>query len=121
MHKHFLCKTRELNSIADRLAVFAASPNQQIFPHMPDCSFQSLYSPYIPDNAEYWQALPSDESICAFIQDEPLKPEEIISIENNKIPEGLTPLMGSFSSSVVGNKEKQKEEELRRKVGETIS
>jgi hypothetical protein len=45
----------------------------------------------------------------------------MISIEDNKIPKGLTPLEGSFSSSDVGNKEKQKEEELRRKVGETIS
>jgi hypothetical protein len=33
----------------------------------------------------------------------------------------LTPLDGSFLLSVVGNKEKQKEEELRMKVGETIS
>jgi hypothetical protein len=33
----------------------------------------------------------------------------------------LTPLESSFSSSDVGNKEKHKEEELKRKVGETIS
>jgi hypothetical protein len=33
----------------------------------------------------------------------------------------LTPLENSFSSSDVGNKEKQKEEESKRKVGETIS
>jgi hypothetical protein len=33
----------------------------------------------------------------------------------------LTPLESSFSSSDVGKKEKQKEEELKRKVGETIS
>jgi hypothetical protein len=33
----------------------------------------------------------------------------------------LTPLESSFSSSDVGNKEKQREEESRRKVGETIS
>jgi hypothetical protein len=33
----------------------------------------------------------------------------------------LTPLESSFSSSDVGNKEKQEEEDLRRKVGETIS
>jgi hypothetical protein len=33
----------------------------------------------------------------------------------------LTPLESSFSSSDVGNKEKQKEEELRKKVVETIS
>jgi hypothetical protein len=107
--------------MADRLVVFATSPNQQLLPHRLDCSFQSLCFPYISDNVESWQALPNYESICAFIQDEPLKPEKIISIENNKIPECLTPLIGSFSSSVVGNKEKQKEEELRRKVGETIS
>jgi ribonuclease HI len=112
---------RELNSMADRLVSFAASPNQQLFPHRPDCSFQSLYRPYISGNVESWQALPNNENICAFIQDEPLKPEEIISIENDKISESLTPLDGSFSLSVVGNKEKQKEEELRREVGETIS
>jgi hypothetical protein len=33
----------------------------------------------------------------------------------------LTPLESSFSSSDVGNKENQKEEESKRKVGETIS
>jgi hypothetical protein len=33
----------------------------------------------------------------------------------------LTPLESSFSSSDVVKKEKQKEEELKRKVGETIS
>jgi ribonuclease HI len=112
---------RDLNSMAGRLAVFAASPNQQLLPHRPNCYFQSLYRPYIPDNVESWQALPNNKNICAFIQDEPLNLEEIISIENSKIPESLTPLDGSFSLSVVGNKEKKKEEELRMKVGETIS
>jgi hypothetical protein len=33
----------------------------------------------------------------------------------------LNPLQSSFSSSDVGNKEKHKEQELKRKVGETIS
>jgi hypothetical protein len=42
-------------------------------------------------------------------------------MEDNKIPKGLTPLESSFSLSDVGNKEKHKEEELKRKVGETIS
>jgi ribonuclease HI len=45
---------RELNSMAGRLAVFATSPNQQLLPHIPDCSFQSLYCPYIPNNVESW-------------------------------------------------------------------
>ena len=63
-----------------RLAIFASSPNQQILPHRPDCSFQSLYLPHIPDNVESWQALPNDERNCVFIQYEPLKPKEIISI-----------------------------------------
>jgi hypothetical protein len=42
-------------------------------------------------------------------------------MEDNKIPKGLNPLESSFSLSDVGNKEKHKEEELKRKVGETIS
>ena len=106
--------------MAGRLAIFVASPNQQLLPHSPDYSFQSLYHPYIPENVESWQALTNNESICDFIQDEPFKLEDIIPIENNKIPEGLTPLESLFSSSDVGNKEKQKEEELRKKVIETI-
>jgi hypothetical protein len=30
---------RELNSMAGRLTIFAASPNQQLFPERHDCSF----------------------------------------------------------------------------------
>jgi ribonuclease HI len=111
---------KELNSIVDRLVVFAASPTQQLLPRWPDCAFQSLHRPYIFENEEFWKAIPNDESICDVIQNEPLEPEEIISVENNKIPEGLNPLESSFSLSVVGNKEKQKEEELQKKVIETI-
>jgi hypothetical protein len=55
------------------------------------------------------------------VQNEPFNLKEIISIENDKIPKGLTPLESLFSSSDVGNKEKQKEEESKRKVGGTIS
>jgi ribonuclease HI len=91
---------RELNSMADRLAVFAASPNRKLLPHRPNCNFQSLYRPHIPNNIESWHIFPSDEIICAFIQNEPYKPKEIISIEDNKILKGLTPLESSFSSSV---------------------
>jgi hypothetical protein len=80
-----------------------------------------LYRPHIPDNIESWQVFPNGERICAFIQNEPYKPKEIISMEDNKIPKGLTPLESSFSSSDVGKKEKHKEEESKRKVGETIS
>jgi hypothetical protein len=94
--------------MVDRLAVFATSPNWKLLPHRPDCTFQSLYRPHIPDNIESWQVFPSDESICAFIKNEPYKPKEIISIEDNKIPKGLTPLESSFSSSDVGSKEKHK-------------
>jgi hypothetical protein len=90
-------------------------------PHKPDCTFQSLYRPNIPNNIESWQVFPSDESICDFIQNEPYKPKEIISIEDNKIPKGSTPLESLFSLSDVGNKEKQKEEESKRKVAETFS
>jgi ribonuclease HI len=59
---------RELNSMADMLVVFAASPTWKYFPQRPDCIFQSLYRLHIPDNVESWKVFPSDESICAFIQ-----------------------------------------------------
>jgi hypothetical protein len=107
--------------MVDRLAVFASSPNRQLLPHKPYCTLQYIYCPHIADNIESWQVFPNDESICAFIQNEPYKPKEIISIEDNKIPKGLNPLESFFSSSDVGNKEKHKEEESKRKVGETIS
>jgi hypothetical protein len=42
-------------------------------------------------------------------------------MEDNKIPKGLIHLESSFSLSDVGNKESHKEEESKRKVGETIS
>jgi ribonuclease HI len=95
---------KDLNSMVDRLVVFAASPNQQLLPHMPDCAFQSLHRPYIPENEGSWKALPNNERICVVIQNEPLNPKEIISIGNHNIPEGLTPLESSFSLIVVGNK-----------------
>jgi ribonuclease HI len=79
---------RELNSMDDRLDVFIASPNRKLLPQRPDYTFQSSYHPHIPDNIESWQVFPSDESIYAFIQNEPYKPKEIISMEDNKIPKG---------------------------------
>jgi hypothetical protein len=112
---------RKLNSMANRLVVFASSPTRQILPQRPDCTFQSLYRPHIPDNVESWQVFPSDEDICTFIQNEPFNPKEIISIEDENFPKGSTPLESSFSSSDVGNKETHKEEEWKRKVGDTIS
>jgi hypothetical protein len=91
----------------DQLAVFAASPNRKLLPHIPDFTFQSLYRLHIPDNIKSWQVFPNDESICDFIQNEPFKPKDIISIEDKNIPKVLTPLECSFSSSDVGNKEKK--------------
>jgi ribonuclease HI len=41
---------RELNSMVDQLAIFAAFPTRQLLPHRPNCTFQSLYHPHIPDN-----------------------------------------------------------------------
>jgi hypothetical protein len=95
---------RELNSMVDRFAVFAASPTQKLLPQRLDCTFQYLDGPHIPDNVESWQVFPSNESICDFIQNEPYKPKEIISMEDNKIPKGLKPLESSFSSSDVRRK-----------------
>jgi ribonuclease HI len=112
---------REFNSMVDRLTIFAASSNQKYLPHRPDCSFQTLYRSHIPDNVESWRDFPNDEIIYAFIQDEPLKLKEMASIEDDNIPKGLTPLESLFSLGDVGNKEKRREGESRRKVGGTIS
>ena len=64
----------------DQLAIIAACPNRKFLPHIHDCTFQSLYCLQIPDNIESRQVFPNDERIYAFIQNEPLKPNEIISI-----------------------------------------
>jgi ribonuclease HI len=42
----------ELNSMDDMLVVFASSPTRQLLPQIPDCTFQSLYHPHIPNNVE---------------------------------------------------------------------
>jgi hypothetical protein len=39
-----------------------------------------------------------DEGICAFLQNEPYMRKEVVSIENDKFPKGLTPLESSFST-----------------------
>jgi hypothetical protein len=80
-----------------------------------------LYRPHFPNNIEYWKFFPDEESICAFIQNEPLKKKEIISLEDDKFPKVLTPLESSFSSSDVGNKKNVEEEDSKRKIGDTIS
>lgn len=112
---------RELNSMVDRLFVFATSPIGQLLPQRPDCMFQYLYRPHICNNVESWKVFPSDEVIFSFIQNESFKPKEIISIEDDKFPKGLTPLEILFSSSDVGKKETHKEEGSKRKFGDTIS
>jgi hypothetical protein len=49
---------KELNSIVDRLVVFATSPTQQLLPRWPNCAFQSLHRPYISENEEFWKVKP---------------------------------------------------------------
>jgi hypothetical protein len=40
--------------MANMLAIFAASLTRQLLPQRPDCTFQSLYRPHIPDRVESW-------------------------------------------------------------------
>jgi hypothetical protein len=70
--------------MVDRLVFFAASPTQQLLPQRPNCTFQYLYRPHIRDNIESWKVFSSDERIFSFIQYEPYKPKEIISMEDKK-------------------------------------
>jgi ribonuclease HI len=95
---------KELNSMSYQLDVFVATPNQQLLPHRPNYAFQYLLCPYIHEKEGFWEAIPNTERICDVIQNETFEPKEIISVENNKIPESLTPLESSFYLSVVGNK-----------------
>jgi hypothetical protein len=81
----------------------------------------SLYHPHIPENVESWKVLKNDEDIYAFLQNEPLKPKEVISIEDNKFPKGLNPLESSFLTIDVGKKENVVEDESKRKVGDIVS
>jgi hypothetical protein len=111
---------RELNSMDDRLVVFVANPSRKLLPQRPNCTFMSLYHPHFLNNVESWQVFPDDESICAFIQNEPLKKKEIISLEDDKFPKGMTPLESSFSSSDVGNKKNVEEEESKIKIGDIV-
>jgi hypothetical protein len=111
---------RELNSIVDRLVVFATCPTRKLLPQKLDCTFLSLYRPHLPNNVESWQVFPDDEIICAFLQNEIYKSKEIISLEDNKISKGMTPLESSFSTSDVSNKKDKEEEESKRKIGDII-
>jgi hypothetical protein len=56
-----------LNSIVDWLAIFLASPTQQLLPHWPNYAFQSLHRPYIYENEGLWEAMTNDERICVVI------------------------------------------------------
>jgi hypothetical protein len=69
---------------------------------------------------ESWQVFPNDEIICDFLQNDIYKPKKIISLEDNKIPKGMTPLENLFSTSDVRNKKDNKEEESKQKIGDII-
>jgi len=110
----------ELNSMADRLIFYAAHPKRKLLSRKPKCTFLYLYHPHIPDNEESWQFFLDNERICALLNNEPLNKNEIISLDDNKFPKGLTPLEGSLSSSDVNNYNKIEPEDLIRKIEYTI-
>jgi len=96
--------------LANRLVIFAVIPRRKFLPERTGCTFLSLYCPHFLYNVESLQFFIDDESICSFLQNEPLKRKDIISLEENKLPKGLTPLESSFSSSDVGNRKENKED-----------
>jgi len=77
--------------MVDRLGFFVAIPTMKLLPKRLDCTFMSLYHPHFLDTTESWQVFSDDERTCAFLHNEPLKNKEIISLEDNKFPKGLTP------------------------------
>jgi hypothetical protein len=102
---------RELNSMADRIVIFATNPTRKLMPQRPNCTLIYLCCPHFPNNVESWKFFLDDKIVCAFLQNEPIKRKEIISLEDNKFPKGLNPINNSFSSSDVGNKKYIEEEE----------
>jgi ribonuclease HI len=112
---------RELNSMVDRLVVFVASPTRHFLPQRPYCMLLSLYRPHLLDSIEFLHLCQDDEGICAFIKNGTYNPNEIISFENDKLTKGLISLESSFLMHDVGNKEINKEEEWKIKVGDTIT
>jgi hypothetical protein len=102
---------RYLNSMEDRLAIFATNPTSKFLPKRPNCTFMSIYHPHFPENVESLKVFVDDESICSFLHNDPLKRKEIISLEDNKFSKGLTPLESFFSSRDVSNKKENIEEE----------
>jgi len=95
----------------DMLVIFAASPTRQFLPERLYFTFMSLYHPHFPDAIESLKIFLDDKIICSFLQNESLKIKEVISLEDKKIPKGLTPLEISISSNDVGDKKENKEEE----------
>jgi hypothetical protein len=89
--------------MVDRLVIFVASPTIKLLPQRPYCTFLFLFRPHIPNNQESWQVFPNYENICSFIQNDSYNPKEIVSIEENKIPKGSTPLKNPISTSDVSN------------------
>jgi hypothetical protein len=69
---------------------------------------------------EAWQVFPIDEIICAFLKNEPLNKNEIISLDENKFPKGLTPLEGYFSTNDASNYGMTTKEDSRRNIGDII-
>jgi len=88
---------RNLNVVADNLAVYADHPERYSWVEKPDCVVISLYRPHLPDNQESWQVFDHDESLQAFLTNEGEQNFEVINLEHNKYPKGLTPLESSFS------------------------
>jgi hypothetical protein len=87
---------RDLNSMENRLVVFETIPTRQFLPERTYCAFMSLYRPHFPSNIQSYQVFVDDENTCSFLQNEPLKKKEIMSLEDDKFPKGLTPLESHY-------------------------
>ena len=110
---------RNLNDVTDNLAVYAAHLDRHNLVERPDCSVISLYRPYLPNNEESWQVFEHDESLHAFLMNEDVHDFEMISLEHNKYPKGLSPLESNFSSADA-SKNSFTPENPKRKIDDTI-
>lgn len=81
---------RNLNVVADNLAVYAACPDRHNLVERPDCFVISLYHPHLPDNEESWQVFDHDESLQAFLMNDDAHDFEMINLEHKKYPKGAS-------------------------------
>jgi len=104
---------RELNAVADKLAVFASSPSWQLLREWTSVEVICLYRHFVPDNKDI------DFFLAENAEDES-PPSGIINLENNVYPKGMILLEDMFQHEDIPKNPRPDPEPPHFKVGPTI-